>query len=103
MVVARLPEHVIESTSEGAVLTLRVVPRASRPSITLDAGTLKLRVAAPPVGGAANVEIVRFLAKVFEVAKSDIAIISGWKSRTKRVLVRGRSSERACELLEAFI
>jgi len=78
---------------DGAVtFDVRVVPRASRSEIIGEHdGALKVRIASPPVDGAANAELIRMLAKAFGTAKSDIDIISGSTSKTKRVSIRGRS------------
>jgi uncharacterized protein len=70
---------------EGAVIFgVRVVPRASRTQIAgeLD-GAVKVRVAAPPVEGAANDELIRFFAKVLNVNRSNVEIVSGPASRSK--------------------
>ncbi|MBX7054287.1 MAG: DUF167 domain-containing protein [Pyrinomonadaceae bacterium] len=78
---------------DGAVtFDVRVVPRASRSEVIGEHdGALKVRIASPPVDGAANAELIRMLAKAFGTAKSDIDIISGSTSKTKRVSIRGRS------------
>jgi uncharacterized protein (TIGR00251 family) len=55
---------------------------------------LKLRIAAPPVDGAANEEVIKLLAKSFEVAKSAVSIVSGTTSKTKRVRVIGATREQ---------
>jgi uncharacterized protein (TIGR00251 family) len=67
-------------------LTVRVVPNASRDEI-VERGPLgwKVRLAAPPVDGAANERLVRFLAETFDVPKSAIRIVSGHTGRTKTV------------------
>jgi uncharacterized protein (TIGR00251 family) len=49
---------------------------------------LSVRVAAPPVDGAANAALIGFLAKSLGVARTDIAIASGETSRLKRVAIR---------------
>lgn len=70
------------------VLDVRVVPRASRSEIVgFHDGALKVRIAAPPVDGAANAELVKLLAKQFGVAKSDVEIIGGQASRNKRIRI----------------
>jgi hypothetical protein len=77
--------------SEGALtFRVRVVPRASRsePAGEHD-GALKVRVAAPPVEGAANEELARLLAKAFGVASRDVEVLSGRASKTKVVRVSG--------------
>jgi len=72
--------------SEGLTISIRVIPRASRSEIVgMVEGTLKVRIAAPPVDGAANSEIIKLFSKTFGIAKSDIAIISGETSRNKRI------------------
>jgi uncharacterized protein (TIGR00251 family) len=82
----------IDFTEEACALTfaVRVVPRASKSALAgVYGGALKVRVAAPPVGGAANEELARFLSKAFGVAARDVEIVSGHASKTKRVRVRG--------------
>ena len=78
---------------DGAVVfDVRVVPRASKSEIVgVYDGALKVRIAAPPVDGAANAELIRLLAKAFGVARSGIDIIAGSTSKTKRVSIRGPS------------
>lgn len=75
----------------GAVtFAVRVVPRASKSALAGEhGGALKVRVAAPPVEGAANEELSRFLARAFGVAAREVEIVSGHASKTKRVRVRG--------------
>ena len=84
----------IDIVEKDGTLTfpIRVVPRASRSEIVgIHDGALKIRIASPPVDGAANAEIVRFLAKTFGVSKSDIFIISGETSKNKRIKVENLS------------
>ena len=80
----------IQATASGVALRLRVQPRASRTEV---AGTLgdeiKIRVAAPPVDGQANEELVRFLAKLLGVARSAVTIVSGSGSRSKVAAIEG--------------
>lgn len=82
----------IDYREEGGALVfaVRVAPRASR---TAAAGThdgaLKVRVAAPPVEGAANEELARFLARTFGVPARAVEIVSGRASKSKVVRVGG--------------
>ncbi|MBW3632735.1 MAG: DUF167 domain-containing protein [Chloroflexi bacterium] len=80
----------MSSHARGSALLVTVVPRAGRTSIeeAMD-GTLRVRVAAPPVGGAANAALLRFLAGVLDVPRSRLAIASGTSNRHKRVVVEG--------------
>ena len=52
-------------------------------------GRIKLRLAAPAVEGKANEALVEFLADHFGVPRRNVRIVSGLKSRQKRVVVEG--------------
>ena len=83
-------------------IVVRVVPRASRSEIVgMHDGALKVRIAAAPVDGAANAELVKLLAKSFGVAKSDIEIVAGGSSKTKRVRITGASNAAVEAVLRA--
>ena len=60
---------------------------------------MKIRVKAPPVGGAANEELVRFLAKHFAVPRSSIELVSGTGSRQKRIAIQGLTSDEIVRAL----
>ena len=67
---------------------VRVVPRASKSEIVgPHDGALKIRIASPPVDGAANAELIKLLAKHFGVSKGDIEIIAGQTSKNKRIKI----------------
>jgi len=73
-----------------AILSLRVQPRASRNAVIGWTGdTLKIRLTAPPVEGAANAACLNFLAKLLDLSRSRLAIIHGARSRTKVVQITG--------------
>jgi len=82
--------------TDGALaFKVRVVPRASRSEVAGEHdGALRVRVAAPPVEGAANEELARLLAKAFGVPARDVEITGGHTSKTKTVRVRGASAEQ---------
>ena len=72
------------------IFNVRVVPRASRSEIAGEHdGALRVRIAAPPVDGAANDELVRVLARAFGVPRSAIEIAGGHASKLKTVRVTG--------------
>jgi uncharacterized protein (TIGR00251 family) len=48
-----------------------------------------VRIAAPPVDGAANEELIRLLAKILKVKPGSVTIVSGQASRLKRIAVKG--------------
>ena len=78
---------------------VRVIPRASKSEVVGEFdGCLKVRIAAPPVDGAANEEVVKLIAKMLGRQRSDVEITSGRTSKTKRVRVTGGSVKRLLEL-----
>lgn len=77
---------------EGDVLILKihVQPKASRDEVAgLHGDSLKIRITAPPVDGMANERLIRFLAKIFKVAKSGILLVSGETGRDKIFRIKG--------------
>jgi uncharacterized protein (TIGR00251 family) len=84
----------IASTGEGATFPVHVQPRASRMEICgMHDGALKVRLTSPPVDDAANRQLEEFIAKTLGVAKSKVSVISGTRSRHKKLLVRGVDTE----------
>jgi uncharacterized protein (TIGR00251 family) len=80
----------IDFTEKDGCLTFRVyvVPRASRSEIVgAHHGALRVRLAAPPVDGAANRELIAVLAKALHVSRRAVAIDAGHTSKIKRVTV----------------
>jgi uncharacterized protein (TIGR00251 family) len=72
------------------LLNIRVVPRAKRSGVGGTRGDAWLvRLQAPPVEGAANEELITVLAKLLDVPKRAVTIVSGERSRQKRVRVTG--------------
>jgi uncharacterized protein len=73
-----------------AALVVHVVPRARRTEVAgRHGGIVKIRLAAPPVDGAANDELVRFVAACVGVPRSAVTIESGARSRRKTIAVAG--------------
>ncbi|HVB25324.1 MAG TPA: DUF167 domain-containing protein [Ktedonobacteraceae bacterium] len=70
-------------------LTVRVIPRSSKNSLSWEQGILKVHVTAPPVDGAANEALIAFLAQRLNVPKRDIQIVSGLSGRQKIVEIVG--------------
>jgi len=87
----------------GIRLSVRVQPRASRTEVAgLHDGALKIRLASPPVDGAANKALVAFLAKRLGVPKSDVLIAHGQRGRLKSIRVRGLQLSSALERFGDF-
>ena len=90
----------ITAVPGGVELALHIQPRASRTELAgVHGDALKIRLAAPPVDGEANEELVRFLAKRLGVAKSSVTIVAGGTGRRKRVRIEGMEAGRAAALL----
>lgn len=78
----------------GTSLLVQVQPRARTTEITGWYGeAVKIRVAAPPVNGAANDELVRFLAQRLGVARSRVRLAAGAAGRRKRIEVLGLGAD----------
>jgi uncharacterized protein (TIGR00251 family) len=74
----------------SAVLDIRVIPRAPRTRVDgMRGGAVLIRLAAPPVDGAANDALVAFLSDTLALPHRNIQIVSGGKSRDKRVQIEG--------------
>lgn len=77
-------------------LTVHIQPRASRTEVTgLYGDAVKIRLTSPPVGGAANEELLRFLAARLSVPRADLTIVGGASGRRKHVRVAGASADEA--------
>jgi uncharacterized protein (TIGR00251 family) len=87
----------------GVVIELLVQPRASRTrAVGEHDGRLKIQLAAPPVDGEANGELVGFLAAVFRVRKGDVRILRGETGRRKTVQIAGVTAATALHVLTQF-
>lgn len=85
----------ISEQEHNVTFTVRVVPRASRTEVAGEiGGAVKVRVASPPVDGAANAELIKLLAKTLGVAKGDLEIVSGQTSKTKQIRISGVTAEQ---------
>ncbi len=78
----------VESSQDGLVLRLYIQPKASRDAIIgLHGDEVKVAITAPPVDGQANAHLVKFLAKQFRVAKSQVLIEKGELGRHKQIKI----------------
>jgi uncharacterized protein (TIGR00251 family) len=82
------------------VFAVRVQPRASQDEIAGEmAGALKIRLQAPAVEDRANEALIEYLALVLKTPKSAVRILSGDRSRTKRIEIRGVTKQQILELI----
>jgi uncharacterized protein len=92
----------IESTAgnRAVIFSVRVQPRASKDEIAGEMdGALKIRLRAPAVEDRANEALVEFLAQTLNTSKAAVRILSGERSRTKRIEVRGVTTDQVQQLL----
>jgi uncharacterized protein (TIGR00251 family) len=84
----------VETTTGGVRFPVQAQPRASRTgSAGAHGGAVRIRLAAPPVEGAANDELVAFLSKALGVPRSAVRIVRGARGRRKLVEVEGIGAE----------
>ena len=83
-------------TGTGVSIRVYVAPRSSaNRALGLHNGALKIALTAPPVDGAANKALMEFLAKLLDVPRSSVALLSGETSRHKVVSVEGTTLDDA--------
>lgn len=71
---------------DSIIFNVRVIPRSSKSEIVGEYdGNLKVKLTSPPVDGKANKELIKLLSKELKTAKSDIKIVSGETSKSKRI------------------
>ena len=91
---------ILATADDGVRLRVRVQPRASRSEIAgVHGDELRIRLQAPPVDGAANEALVRFLADALGAPRSAVEIVSGLASRSKTVVIRGVAEADAARRL----
>jgi len=77
------------------VLSVRVIPRARTSAFGgMRGDDIVVRLAAAPVEGAANDALVDFLSEAFEIPRRAVRILSGERSRRKRVAIVGMTLEQ---------
>ena len=91
----------IQERDDGVTIECRVSPRAGRSRLKgVAGGVLMVALAAPPVEGAANDELVALLSKELAIPKSRISILRGRRSRKKVVQIQGARLNDLSALLE---
>lgn len=100
-----VPESCLSASPDGTVLIrVYVQPKASRSRLVgLHDGCLKLAVAAPPVDGKANKQVVKFLAGILDVPIREVTVKSGLRSRRKLVEVNVPDVNEIRSMIEALL
>ena len=87
-------------TASGVELDIRVIPRAKKTEISGERdGALLVRVAAPPVEGAANDAVVELFSSTLRVPRKAVRIVSGERGRQKRIAIAGVTIDAVRALL----
>ena len=83
-------------------ISVRVYPNATKNEVVgFSDGVWQVRVAAPPVKGKANKELISFLGKVLGVGRSSLSITKGHTSRSKLIAVDGLTQEEIMKRLSS--
>lgn len=92
---------IFSEKDDSIIFSARIVPRASKSEIVGEVGgALKIRIASPPVDGAANAELIKLLSKTFSVSRNSVEILSGANAKIKQIKVSGLNSEAFSKLLK---
>jgi len=92
----------LTADEQGVSLVVRVIPRARTTEVAgVQDGALKIRLAAPPVEGAANRALVQFVAQCLGVRRRQVYVESGEHSRHKRLHIDGLGRDEALKRLSA--
>jgi uncharacterized protein (TIGR00251 family) len=90
----------VSFSERQAKISLRVYPNAARNEVVgFNEGVLRVKVAAPPVKGKANKELIAFLNQKLGVGKGSLTIIKGHTSRNKVIAIDGLSQEEIARRL----
>lgn len=94
----------IKEHKEGTLLSIKVVPRARVTAITaIEGEELKIAVASPPVDGAANEALIKYLSKCLKVTQDQLVIKIGATSKHKVILIKGISLHNIKSVIEQSI
>ena len=92
----------IARTANSFSFEVRVISRSSKSEIVGEYdGAVKVKLASPPVEGAANDELIKIIAKAFDVPKSAVEISAGHTSKRKMVRISGSDPEKIAAVLQS--
>ncbi len=91
-------------TTQGLILHVHVQPRAAQNRLVgRHGGSLKIALSAPPVANAANTALLLFLAALLRIPRSSLTLLSGDKSREKRVQILTHAPTQLAQQLEQLL
>ena len=82
------------NTTNGIIFNVKLVPNSSFSKIVdYTEDYVRIKISAPPIENKANKELIDFFSKLFDVNKSKLKIVSGDKSKLKKILIQDTSFE----------
>jgi uncharacterized protein (TIGR00251 family) len=94
----------VVDTPAGAVLSVHTVPRAGRSAVSgVRDGRVLVRLAASPVDGEANRELIELLSGILKTPRTQIRLVRGHGARRKRLLIEGLSAAAVVQRLAAVL
>jgi uncharacterized protein (TIGR00251 family) len=98
------PPITLRETPDGCTLPVRVHPGARANAVTgVHDGALKISLTTPPTDGRANDALIAFLAERLRIPRSRISLVSGATSRSKTLLIAGKSAAEVQAALDPVI
>ena len=79
----------LNETENGVILSLKLVPNSSFSKVVdYTDEYVRVKISSPPIENKANKELISFCSKLLDVNKSKLEIVSGEKSKLKKVLIK---------------
>ena len=84
-----MENNILEFNEDGIIFNVKLVPNSSFNKIVdYTKDYVRIKISSPAIENRANKELIEFCSKIFDVNKSKIYIISGEKSKIKKVLIK---------------
>lgn len=91
---------ILQIVQDGVIFNVKLVPNSSFSKIVdYTEEYVRIKISSPPIENKANKELIAFCSKLFNVNKSKISIVSGEKSKLKKVLIQNANMEELSQKL----
>jgi len=95
-----MPQNFLTQTKDGIIFSVKLVPNSSFSKIVdFNDEFVRIKIASPPIDNRANKELISFCSNLFDTNKSKIEIISGEKSKIKKILIKNENFEEITQKL----
>ena len=92
--------NILQENKDGIVFNVKLVPNSSFTKITdYCEDYVKIKISSPPIENRANKELIEFCSELFKINKSRISIMSGEKSKIKKILIKDNNFEEVSKKL----